>query len=75
MIRLNETSNEREYRVVGVYAPECLKYRLFDLGIVEGSHIKRLKSSPLGDPVSYLVKGAVFAIRNRDAFCIEVEEA
>lgn len=74
MIRLNETSNDREYRVVGVYAPECLKYRLFDLGIVEGSHIKRLKSSPLGDPVSYLVKGTVLAIRNDDAAFVEVNQ-
>ena len=75
MIRLSETSDNREYRVVGVYAPNDLKYRFYDLGIVEGGFIKRVKSSPLGDPVSYFIKGAVFAIRNRDAFCIEVEEA
>lgn len=74
MIKLNETKGNREYRVTGVYAPDNLRYRFYDLGIVEGGYIKRLKSSPLGDPVSYFVKGTVLAIRNRDACHIEVEE-
>ncbi len=74
MIRLNETKSNREYMVKGVYAPDDIRYRFYDLGIVEGSCIKRLKNSPLGDPVSYFVKGTVLAIRNRDACHIEVEE-
>jgi len=74
MIKLNETRSNQEYRVKGVNAPYELKYRFYDLGIVEGSRIKRLKSSPLGDPVSYFVKGTVLAIRNSDALHIEVEE-
>lgn len=73
MITLNDTQINKEYTIVKINAEDNIKYRLYDLGIYRGAKIKRLRSSPLGDPVSYLVKDTVFAIRNEDAKKIEVK--
>lgn len=44
-----------------------LKRRLMDIGFIEGTKIKRLHSSPCGNPVAYLVRGTVIALRNSDS--------
>lgn len=41
--------------------------RMLDLGIVCGTHAEVLQKSPSGDPIAYLIKGAVIALRNEDA--------
>ncbi len=73
MITLDNTQINNEYIITNVKAENSLKYRFYDLGLYKGAKIKRLKSSPLGDPVSYLIKETVIAIRNEDAEKIEVE--
>ena len=73
MITLNNTQENIEYIIKSINAESNFKYRLNDLGIYKGAKIKRLRSSPLGDPVSYFVKETVLAIRNQDAQKIEVE--
>ena len=71
-MNLSETEKGRRYIITDVCAHPDLKYRFYDLGIVEGAEIQRLRSSPLGDPVAYYVKGTAIAIRDRDAKSIEV---
>ena len=44
-----------------------IKRRLLDIGIVPGSRIECVMESPFKDPRAYLVKGAIYAIRNSDA--------
>ena len=44
-----------------------IRRRLLEIGFSPGSEIKCIGSSPFGDPRAYFVKGAVFAIRNKDA--------
>lgn len=41
--------------------------RMLDLGLVEGTRVKALQKSPSGDPVAYLIRGAVIALRSEDA--------
>lgn len=48
------------------------KKRLNDLGLTEGTWLTRLQASPFGDPVAYLLRGAVFALRREDAERISV---
>lgn len=48
--------------------------RLRDLGLIEGTQIKCRYRSPLGDPTAYDIRGAVVALRQRDARKIIVEE-
>lgn len=50
-----------------------IKRRLMDLGMIKGTKIKALYKSPLGDPVAYLTRGSVLAIRNEDAKNITIK--
>ncbi len=47
--------------------------RLRNIGIYEGTKIIALQKSPLGDPIAYLVRGAVFAIRHTDSLKIQIK--
>ena len=47
--------------------------RLRDLGLIEGTKVKCVLKSPLGDPAAYKIRGAVIAIRREDAAEIQVE--
>jgi len=41
--------------------------RLQDIGLIEGTAVCRLQSSPAGDPIAYLIRGAVIALRLEDS--------
>ncbi len=47
--------------------------RLFDLGFIPGTIIQVVFESPLGDPVAYLVKDTLIALRREESEKIEVE--
>lgn len=49
-----------------------LYQRFVDLGIVPGTEIKALFSSPAGNPRAYSVRGATIALRNTDASRIAI---
>lgn len=38
--------------------------RMLDLGVVNGTEIEPLYKSPSGNPVAYLIRGAVIALRS-----------
>lgn len=44
-----------------------MKQRLEDLGFSEGAEVCCLGAAPLGDPRAYEIRGAVIALRRRDA--------
>ena len=44
-----------------------MRRRLQDIGLVEGTEIKCLMHAPSGDPVAYLIRGAVIALREEDS--------
>ena len=47
--------------------------RLMELGLVPGGEVGCLFRSPGGDPTAYLIRGAVIALRRRDAAGVRVE--
>lgn len=49
-----------------------IKNRIFDMGITEGEKIIPVLKSPFGDPVAYLSKGSVIALRQSDCSKIVV---
>lgn len=73
MITLNQIKNNQEVEITEITADTRLLYTLSSIGIAKGSKIKRLRASPLGDPVLYLVKNTRVAIRKRDAAGVEVK--
>lgn len=38
--------------------------RMLDLGVIDGTEIEPLYQSPSGNPVAYLIRGAVIALRS-----------
>lgn len=50
-----------------------IRRRLMDMGVLPGSNIRCVLSSPSGNPKAYFVKGSVIAIRNSDALDVEVD--
>lgn len=44
-----------------------MRRRLQDIGLIEGTPVLCLQRSPSGDPVAYLIRGAVIALREEDS--------
>ena len=59
-------------RVVSLLAEGQMRRRLADLWLIPGAGVTCLGRSPLGDPSAYLIRGAVIAIRRRDAMEVSV---
>lgn len=54
-------------------ADGMIRRRFLDLGLINGTEVTALTKSPSGDPVAYLIRGAVIALRSEDASKILVE--
>ena len=53
--------------VAEIQADEAMRRRLLDLGLIRGTRVTCTAKSPAGDPAAYLIRGAVIALRGRDA--------
>lgn len=58
-----------------LYLHGAMRQRLQDLGWIPGTSIRRLQTAGSGDPTAYQVRGAVIALRQRDAKMILVRVA
>ena len=70
---LNHGAAGQTVRVDELLATGSIRRRLLDIGLVEGTNVSCLQKSPAGDPVAYLIRGAVIAIRSEDSSQIVVE--
>ena len=61
--------------VVVVHGQGAHRRRLLELGMVEGATIRRTGAAPLGEPLTYELRGAVLALRTSEAAQVEVEVA
>jgi ferrous iron transport protein A len=60
-------------QVVALVGDRETRYRLMDLGMVPGTRVEVLRSSPLGDPVVYRLRGTMVALRRPDAEVVQVQ--
>ncbi|MDD4643661.1 MAG: FeoA family protein [Bacilli bacterium] len=51
-----------------------IRRRLMDLGLINGTIVEVLQKSPLGDPIAYLIRGAVIALRQEVSSMIIIEK-
>ena len=58
--------------VIAVDSEETMRRRLQDLGLIKGTEVICIGESPLGDPVAYLIRGAVIALRSEDSSCVRI---
>lgn len=60
-------------RVSKVCVEGGMRRRLRDIGLIEGTSVLCLMRSPSGDPVAYLIRGAVIALRSDDSTKVMIE--
>ncbi len=53
----------------------AMERRLRDLGLIPGTEVTCMAKSPSGDPCAYLIRGAVIALRRKDAQGVRLERA
>ena len=73
LISLSALPLGKQARVRALKSVGTVRRRLLDLGLIEDTLVVPLHRSPSGDPVAYLVRGAVIALRLEDASKILVE--
>jgi ferrous iron transport protein A len=54
----------RKANVTELIADGTSRRRMLDLGLIDGTEIEPLYQSPSGNPVAYLIRGAVIALRS-----------
>ena len=64
---LDKVKINSEVIVKEINCTESIKRRILDLGIIEGTKIKPVLRSPLGDPTAYEVRGTVISLRKEEA--------
>ena len=50
-----------------------LRRRLLDLGLVNGTNIKAIFKSPMGNPIAYEIRGTTIALRKEDSILINIQ--
>ena len=50
-----------------------MRRRLQDIGLIEGTNVLCLQRSPSGDPIAYLIRGTVIALREEDSSKVVVK--
>ncbi|MDD2361408.1 MAG: FeoA family protein [Oscillospiraceae bacterium] len=64
---LNELQKGQTAKVKALAATGSMRRRLQDIGLIEGTRVECLQISPGGDPIAYLIRGAVIALRLEDS--------
>ena len=72
---LSDTLPNKHYIVNKVTHKDNELRRILDMGIISGTTIVKLFSSPFGDPTAYEIKNSVIALRKTNNDKIFVEDA
>jgi ferrous iron transport protein A len=70
---LNSLPIGKKCRVKKLTSHGLLRRRLLDLGLIDDTIVEALHKSPSGDPIAYLIRGTVIALRAEVASTILVE--
>lgn len=66
-LTLRDLKQGESAKVKRVLSTGSIRRRLLDIGLIEGTKVECLQYSPAGDPVAYLIRGAVIALRSEDS--------
>lgn len=72
-LSLNDIQPGQTAQVTELLVSGAMRRRLMDLGLTADTQVECLGVSPLGDPVSYRIRGAVIAIRREYSRQIRVD--
>lgn len=73
-IPLNDLPLGKKCKVKKLLSDGLVRRRMLDLGLIDNTVVESLQKSPSGDPVAYLIRGAVVALRTEVASMILVEK-
>ncbi|CAK7052376.1 ferrous iron transport protein A [Tissierella carlieri] len=73
-IPLSSLSIGEKCKVKELISDGLTRRRMLDLGLICNTVVESLHQSPSGDPVAYLIRGAVIALRSEAASMILVEK-
>lgn len=73
ILTLNKIPEGKVVEVKALTSTGSMRRRLQDIGLITGTKIECLQKSPFGDPVAYLIRGAVIALRAEDSSKILVK--
>lgn len=71
--KLSELRKGEKAMIVSVNLNGLTRRRLYDLGFIPGTLVQVVFESPLGDPVAYLIRNTLIALRKDESEKIEVE--
>jgi ferrous iron transport protein A len=70
---LDKLEKGKRGKVVSLFSKDHMRRRLQDIGLIVGTEVECVQKSPMGDPIAYLIRGAVVAIRTEDLVDIIIE--
>ena len=72
-LKLSEASQSEWHEISRLDGPQKECRRLLDLVFTPGERVAVARSTPLGDPLVFVVRGAQLALRKREASWIRVQ--
>jgi len=72
--RLSQLRPGRRAFVSDIESDDAMRRRLQDLGLIKGTEVVCVQKSPLGDPVAFLIRGAVIALRGEDSSAVQIQD-
>lgn len=63
-IALSQLPIGKKASVIKLMSDGAVRRRILDLGVIDGTEIEALYKSPSGNPIAYLIRGAVIALRS-----------
>lgn len=73
LVKLSDLKAGSSALVKNIKTDDDIKRRLLDIGLIPNTKITSLYNSIFGNIKAYLIRESVIAIRENDAFNIEVE--
>ncbi len=74
ILPLNLVTIVEKCKVKDLTSTGSIRRRMLDLGLTYDTVVEPLQKSPSGDPIAYLIRGAVIALRSEVASTILVEK-
>ena len=74
IVPLNSLEVGEKCIVLELVSEGLIRRRLLDLGLIPATIVEAVQESPFGDPVAYLIRGTVIALRSEVAESILVEK-
>lgn len=59
--------------VLDLLSTGSMRRRLQDIGLIAGTKVECVQKSPAGDPIAYLIRGAVIALRAEDSTKVVIQ--